>query len=148
MFTLCLKKDFIARHFLIGGDWGAENEPNSHRYVLELRLSAPDLDEHEYLVDLVEVEAHLDAVIGMYSEQMLNDMPSFAGRNPSLELFARILWDDLAARLADRGLSDLRVRLWEHESAWAQWGGAPGDSPGRAPGAPGAPNPPEAGSPR
>ena len=133
MFTICLKKDFIARHFLIGGDWGAENNPNSHRYVLELRLSAPNLDEHEYLVDLVEVEGHLDAVIGVYSEQMLNDMPAFDGRNPSLEIFARILWDNLAARLADRGLSDLRVRLWEHESAWAEWGGRPSGSTPSAP---------------
>ena len=133
MFTICLKKDFIARHFLIGGDWGAENNPNSHRYVLELRLSAPNLDEHQYLVDLVEVEGHLDAVIGVYSEQMLNDMPAFDGRNPSLEIFARILWDDLAARLADRGLSDLRVRLWEHESAWAEWAGRPSGSTPSAP---------------
>ena len=32
MYTLGIKRDFIARHFLIGGDWGAENLPNSHHY--------------------------------------------------------------------------------------------------------------------
>ena len=38
MYTLAVRRDFIARHFLIGGDWGAENFPNSHHYVLELQL--------------------------------------------------------------------------------------------------------------
>ena len=125
MYTLCLQKDFVARHYLIGGDWGAENQPHAHRYSLELRLSAPKLDRHQYLVDLVEVETCLDEVIAGYRNRMLNDLESFAGRNPSLELFARILWDDLVNRLDEHGLTDLRVRLWENDSAWAQWGGVP-----------------------
>ena len=38
MYTLAVRRDFIARHFLIGGDWGPENFPNSHHYILELQL--------------------------------------------------------------------------------------------------------------
>ena len=38
MYTLGVRRDFIARHFLIGGDWGPENFSNSHHYVLELQL--------------------------------------------------------------------------------------------------------------
>ena len=30
MYTVSVKRDFIARHFLIGGDWGRENEPHAH----------------------------------------------------------------------------------------------------------------------
>jgi 6-pyruvoyltetrahydropterin/6-carboxytetrahydropterin synthase len=91
MYTLAVKRDFIARHYLIGGDWGPENFPNSHHYVLELRLSGETLDQHGYLVDIVDVEKHLNEIVAHYKEQMLNDLPEFAGLNPSIEHFARIL---------------------------------------------------------
>lgn len=125
MYTLCLKKDFIARHFLIGGDWGDENHPHAHHYVLELRLSAAALDGHQYLVDLVDVERNLDAVINLYKDSMLNEQESFSGRNPSLELFARILWDHFIESLNNAQIKNVTVRLWEHETAWAQWSGSP-----------------------
>lgn len=123
MYTLCLKKDFSARHYLIGGDWGDENHPHTHDYKLELRLSAAELDRHEYLVDLVDVETHIENALAEYRGSMLNEAESFAGRNPSLELFARILWEDLHSRLEQYQLSEMVVRLWEHDSAWAQWSG-------------------------
>jgi 6-pyruvoyl-tetrahydropterin synthase len=56
MYTLGVKRDFIARHYLIGGDWGPENNPNSHHYVLELQLEGSELDQHGYLTDIVEVD--------------------------------------------------------------------------------------------
>ena len=42
--------------------WGAENFPNSHHYVLELKLEGHELDQHGYLVDIVDVEKHLDEI--------------------------------------------------------------------------------------
>ncbi|HMS00791.1 MAG TPA: 6-carboxytetrahydropterin synthase [Anaerolineales bacterium] len=121
MYTLAVKRDFIARHFLIGGDWGAENFPNSHHYVLELQLEGKDLDQHGYLVDIVDVEKHLDEVVGQYKEQMLNDCPAFAGLNPSIEHFARILAMSLSERIQAKNISAVKVVLWENESAWAAY---------------------------
>lgn len=121
MYTLALRRDFIARHFLIGGDWGPENDPNSHHFVLELRLSGKDLDGHGYLVDIVDVEKQLDEVIGYYKERMLNDRPEFAGLNPSLEHFARILATTLNERIKAKNISSLKVLLWENENAWASY---------------------------
>lgn len=121
MYTLGVKRDFIARHFLIGGDWGAENFPNSHHYVLELQLEGKDLDQHGYLVDIVDVEKHLDELIGQYKEQMLNDCPAFAGLNPSIEHFSRILAMSLSERIQAKNISTVRVVLWENESAWAAY---------------------------
>ena len=69
MYTLAVKRDFVAQHYLIGGDWGAENEWHSHHYALELQLQGKELDQHGYLVDIVDVEQHLDAVVARYREQ-------------------------------------------------------------------------------
>lgn len=121
MYSLGVRREFIARHFLIGGDWGAENFPNSHHYTLELILEGNELDEHGYLCDIVDVEKHLDEVVGYYKEEMLNDKPEFAGLNPSIEHFARILATTLNERIQARNISGLKVVLWEHANAWAAY---------------------------
>lgn len=121
MYTLAVRRDFIARHFLIGGDWGPENEPNSHHYVLELRLKGKELDKHGYLCDIVDVETHLDDLVAYYKEQMLNEKPEFEGLNPSIEHFARILAVALNERIAAPNVTSLKVVLWENESAWAAY---------------------------
>ena len=38
MYTVTITRDFVAQHFLIGGDWGAENQWHSHHYQVEVRL--------------------------------------------------------------------------------------------------------------
>ena len=119
MYTLGVKRDFIARHFLIGGDWGPENFPNSHHYVLEVQLSGIELDQHGYLVDIVDVEKHLDQIVDYYREQLLNDKPEFDGLNPSIEHFARVLATSLNERINAENLTSMKVILWENDSAWA-----------------------------
>mgnify|MGYP001018512391 FL=1 len=121
MYTLGVRRSFIARHFLIGGDWGPENYPNSHHYILELQLEGSQLDQHGYLVDIVDVEKHLDEIVNYYKEQMLNDKPEFAGLNPSIEHFARILATSLSERIKAANISIVKVVLWENESAWAAY---------------------------
>ena len=119
MYTLGVRRDFIARHYLIGGDWGPENYPNSHHYVLELQLEGKELDQHGYLVDIVDVEMHFDEIVNYYKEQMLNDKPEFAGLNPSIEHFARILCTTLNEKIKAKNILLVKVVLWENESAWA-----------------------------
>ena len=121
MYTLGVRRDFIARHFLIGGDWGPENFPNSHHYALELQMEGKELDQHGYLVDIVDVEEHLDGIVDYYKEQTLNDKPEFAGLNPSVEHFARILAGSLSDRIKAENITAIKVVLWENESAWAAY---------------------------
>ncbi len=121
MYTLAVRREFIARHFLIGGDWGPENFPNSHHYTLELQLEGRDLDQHGYLVDIVDVEKHLDEIVSYYKEQMLNDKLEFTGLNPSIEHFSRILASSLNERIQAANITALKVVLWEHANAWAAY---------------------------
>jgi 6-pyruvoyltetrahydropterin/6-carboxytetrahydropterin synthase len=121
MYKLAVRRDFIARHFLIGGDWGPENDPHSHNYVLELRLGGKNLNEHGYLTDIVEIERHLSDSLDRFRERTLNDLPEFEGLNPSLERFARILADSLHERIAVKNIETVEVVLWETDSAWAAY---------------------------
>ncbi len=120
MYTLAVKRSFVARHFLVGGDWGKENELHSHHYQVEIQLENQILNEHGYLVDIVALEAHLDELIAYYRDQTLNDLPEFAGLNPSIEHFSRLLCQELANRIKDP-LHAVTTKVWEDDIAWAQY---------------------------
>jgi 6-pyruvoyltetrahydropterin/6-carboxytetrahydropterin synthase len=121
MYTISVQKDFIAQHYLIGGDWGLENLEHSHHYRLELQLAGETLDKHGYLVDIVEIESALEALVAHYRDHTLNELPEFAGLNPSLEHFSRILCQALAAHLQATNIASVTVQLWENEVAWASY---------------------------
>ena len=67
------------------------------------------------------MEKHLDEIVNYYQEQMLNDKPEFAGLNPSIEHFSRILATALSERIRAENITELNVVLWENESAWASF---------------------------
>ena len=54
-----------------------------------------------FWVDIVDLEAHRDELVAYYRDQTLNQLPEFAGLNPSIEHFARILCQELFSRLKD-----------------------------------------------
>ena len=121
MYTVAVTRDFIANHFLIGGDWGDENFPHAHHYVLEVRIESGTLDAHGYLVDIVEIESALDDTVGYFRDCMLNEKPEFAGLNPSIEHFSRIISERLLQKIHPPGTGALTVKLWENDSCWAAY---------------------------
>ncbi len=121
MYTLAVQRDFVAQHFLIGGDWGAENQWHSHHYRLEVVLEGDELDQHGYLVDIVDVESNLEAIVDTYRDKTLNELPEFEGLNPSIEHFTRIVCQALVQRIKANNLSKIGVKIWENEIAWAAY---------------------------
>ncbi|MFP4329174.1 MAG: 6-pyruvoyl trahydropterin synthase family protein [Alkalispirochaetaceae bacterium] len=119
MYTLEVRRDFVAQHYLIGGDFGPENDLHSHHYKLELHLRGEELDQFGYLVDITEVERVLDETVAAYRDRTLNDLPPFDGLNPSIEHFCRIIWERLYRELPLKRLSGMTVQIWENEIARA-----------------------------
>lgn len=121
MYTVAVERSFVAQHFLFGGDWGPENQPHSHSYKVEVQLQGPTLDEHGYLVDIVDLEFHLDEIVAYFRDRTLNDMGEFQGMNPSIEHFSRIFCHKLRQRLKAPNLQAIRVIIWETDIAWAAY---------------------------
>jgi 6-pyruvoyltetrahydropterin/6-carboxytetrahydropterin synthase len=121
MYSLGVRREFCARHYLFGGEWGAENIEHSHQYRLELVLESLTLDTHGFLVDIVEVEQHLEAVTAAFAGQTLNELAPFAGCNPSIERLATVLHDTFRTRFAHLGLAALTVIIWEDDIAWTSY---------------------------
>lgn len=116
LYKVGVRQEFPAWHFL-AGESGPEQERHAHEYRVEIILEGRELDDSGYLLDISEVQASLDALAARYRERTLNDFPEFAGINPSLEHFARIISSTLSL---DRSrLTAITAKVWESESAWA-----------------------------
>ncbi|MBX7234262.1 MAG: 6-carboxytetrahydropterin synthase [Caldilineales bacterium] len=121
MYTLSLQRDFIAQHYLIGGDWGAENQPHSHHYKIEVMIEGEELDSHGYLIDSVDFQAQLNDLVTAYADKTLNDLPGFEGLNPSLERFCRQLCEEMDEKLYAPAITAISVKLWENPTTWAAY---------------------------
>ena len=121
MYTVAVRRDFIAQHRLVGGDWGSENERHAHHYIFEARCHGKELDLHGYLIDIFDLEERLDLLVDYFRDADLNRLPEFKGLNPSIEHFARIVCRELAKHIDTTALSALSVKIWENEIAWAEY---------------------------
>lgn len=118
MYSVTVRRDFIARHYLTVPDPGPEGELHSQHYRIDCTVRGPELDAHNYLVDIDALKASMTAVEQRYADATLNDLPEFDG-NPSVERFARIVWDRVLDEVSTANLQTLRVRIWEDEEASA-----------------------------
>jgi 6-pyruvoyltetrahydropterin/6-carboxytetrahydropterin synthase len=121
MFTLSVSRDFIAQHFLIGGDWGDENDLHSHHYTVEVQLKGDELDQHGYLIDIVDFDQKLETLVDHYRDAVLNELPEFENLNPSIEHFSRILWESLAEKITTKNIKAMVIKLWENDIAWVSY---------------------------
>jgi 6-pyruvoyltetrahydropterin/6-carboxytetrahydropterin synthase len=121
VYTIAVKRDFVARHFLVGGNWGGENKEHCHHYQVEIQLEGPALDQHGFVVDIVDIEATLCRLVAYYQGCLLNDLPEFQGVNPSIEHFARVFFGGMDRCISQVKISSATVRVWEDNLAWAAY---------------------------
>ncbi len=121
LYTITVKREFTAYHYLTGGDWGPENEKHAHQYRVELELEGEELDRHGYLVDIVDIERIFDALVKQYQGKTLNALDEFKGLNPSIENFSRIICQQFMSKLDADNVSAARVKIWENEIACASF---------------------------
>ncbi|MEN6624184.1 MAG: 6-carboxytetrahydropterin synthase [Smithella sp.] len=119
MFTVAVKKHFLARHFLSGGNWGSENQEHSHSYTLEIRLEGPLLNQHGFLIDIVEIESLLDGIVSRLNDKLLNELPDLNGLNPSIEHITDLCCRWLLKELTRPPIHNVTVKVFENDTAWA-----------------------------
>ena len=119
---LAVRREFIAQHVLTVPDpEPPEDEVHSHQFTVELHLLGSSLGEYSYLVDITELNAVLDELTERYRDTLLNDLPEFAGYNPSIEHFSEVFADRVREALTDDTPDLLRVTIWEDDCAWARY---------------------------
>ena len=120
MYSVAIKKDFKAKHFLPEAK-GEESEIHVHDYSVEIRIYGQELNEKGYLIDLNEVEEHLKSCLNDFEGKVLNELEYFENRLPTIENFAYTFWKKICEGLDKECLTSLEVKLWEKESAFASY---------------------------
>ena len=113
--------DGVAQHYLTVVDGGPESVPHSHHFEVKLTFRGPALNEHGYLVDIDDADAALAGVADRYRDALLNDLPEFEGHNPSVERFARVVFERVTAAVTDDTVRELAVTVWEDDDAAATY---------------------------
>jgi 6-pyruvoyltetrahydropterin/6-carboxytetrahydropterin synthase len=118
MFTLALRKKFIAHH-RNAVEPDPEHPLRSHLYLLEVMLEAEALDSEGMVLDLDELANEIENILDLYRDKNLNELAPFQKRIPTLEALARVLGDAIDESLYAPHLTAISVRLWRDEEVWA-----------------------------
>ena len=118
MFEIGVVAQFEAAHRLVG-DFGPAQRMHGHTYRVEVSVQGAALAADGTLVDISLIQARLGDVVGRLHYQNLDEVPGLIGRNTTAEVVADFIWDELASVLYQRGLTQLRVAVWESPQAWA-----------------------------
>ncbi len=80
-------------------------------------MSASALDAGGLLIDFRDLKSWTAEVLQELDHKCLNELPFFAGANPSAENVARDIFDRLAQKLQGKTVLISRVTVWESENA-------------------------------
>lgn len=119
MFATGIQHNLRARHYL-RGNFGEEARPHSHPYRVELICRTPDLDANGFSTDIDLLESALASTLGQIDDVLLNELPYFRERQPSLENLCRYIFDSLKEALAPTA-REIEIRIWESATAWASY---------------------------
>ena len=121
MYATTVLTDFVAQHYLTVPDPGPEGVPHSHHFEVELTFRGPELNQYDYLVDIDDAEGALADLADRYRDELLNDLPEFEGRNPSVARFARVVFERVTDAVTDDTVTELVVTVWEDDAAAATY---------------------------
>lgn len=113
-YTVTKKQDFSAAHFLREYR-GMCEQLHGHNYRVQVSVGCDELDGEGLVVDFAELKAVMQAVIGRFDHQLLNEIAPFDQLNPSLENLAQHIAEEVAAQIDDDRVRVTACRLWETE---------------------------------
>jgi 6-pyruvoyltetrahydropterin/6-carboxytetrahydropterin synthase len=101
---------------------------HGHNWRIKAVLRATELDSRGFVVDFNELGSVLRALVEPYEHVFLNDIAPFDDVNPTAENLARVVADNLAARMDDARVRVVRVEVWENDTCGATYYRAPNPS--------------------
>jgi len=120
MYELRVITRFAAAHRLTMVGSKCENM-HGHNWKIEVFLVGDRLDDAGVLMDFGGIKAHLRDIIGRLDHQFLNELPIFAGRQPSSERIAAFVAEELQKAIGTTAVRVSRVSAWESDDSCATY---------------------------
>lgn len=120
MFELKVVSKFAAAHQLKMVTEKCENL-HGHNWKVEVYVSGKDLNPSGVVMDFGEIKKHLSAIMDMLDHKFLNEIEWLKNSNPSSEIIAKFIADQLILKIQDPQISISRVSVWESDDACATY---------------------------
>jgi 6-pyruvoyltetrahydropterin/6-carboxytetrahydropterin synthase len=114
MFEVKVRDHIASAHTLHGYD-GPCAHLHGHTWKIEITVMGTELDKVGLLADFKVLKQKLKSVLMPLDHVNLNDIPAFAGINPSTENLARHIYKQFALQAAPLKLK--QVEVWESDTA-------------------------------
>jgi 6-pyruvoyltetrahydropterin/6-carboxytetrahydropterin synthase len=131
MHTICKDFSFAAAHAIRGHTGGCENL-HGHNYRVRVYLRARRLDGLGMVLDFADLKAIMQEILGPFDHRVLNEVPPFDERNPTAEVLAEHVYDEVSRRLAKSAggrIRAARVEVWENDTSCAAYEPEDGEEP-------------------
>jgi 6-pyruvoyltetrahydropterin/6-carboxytetrahydropterin synthase len=92
---------------------------HGHNWRIKAVVRARELDRSGFVVDFNELGAVLRQLVEPYEHVFLNEIAPFYDVNPTAENIARVVADNLAAKLDSPRVKVARVEVWENDACCA-----------------------------
>jgi len=105
---------FNARHYVAID--GRRGPIHSHSFRLQVRCAGELLDRNQCVAGFADIKRAGDQVAAQFGNQLLNEMPIFAGLQPTSECLVTVIAHRISPRLRDLPIRLTSVTLWEAPS--------------------------------
>ncbi len=105
---------FNARHYVAID--GRRGPIHSHSFRLQVRCAGESLDRNQCVAGFADIKRAGEQVVAPFGNQLLNEMPIFAGLQPTSECLVTVIAHQLAPRLRALPVHLTSVTLWETPS--------------------------------
>ncbi len=130
MYSVTVRDHMMIAHSLSGEVFGPAQGLHGATYIVDVAFRRADLDADGIVVDIGRARETLRAVLAPLDYQNLDSLPELAGENTTTEFLARLVFDRLAAAIAEgalgpgaKDLDSMKVSLRESHLAWAAYEG-------------------------
>jgi len=117
MFRLKVFDHFSSAHFLSGYQGKCESM-HGHNWRVEAEVEGENLDKIGMLIDFKILKGLLSSVTKGLDHCVLNDLEAFKNSNPSAELIAQYIYEQLQ-QLLPKEIHVSGISVWETEGSQA-----------------------------
>ncbi len=120
MYEVIITAPFVAAHRLRLYDGNLE-PLHGHNWKVEVRLQGEGLDRIEVLIDFLEVKPLVQKLLKEIDYTFLNENPLLQERNPSAEVVAHWIFQEVKRKLDHPVARVAKVTVWETEDCAASY---------------------------
>jgi 6-pyruvoyltetrahydropterin/6-carboxytetrahydropterin synthase len=103
------------------GNFGSACEVHPHDYRLDVAVGGSSLTDEGVLIDIVQLERAVRAVVDRWDGQCLDELKELRGINTTVEALAHFAHERISQALDGYVGLTLEVKIWESAAVWGAY---------------------------